>query len=157
MQFHLPPFLAALLAFGLGAGCAHVDLSPEGGRNRVLQGTLSVGVALPAGAEIMVRIVATGGAPAQPASGDLPVARRNSPAAEQILGEQVQTLTAPAAVPVAFKIEYDADDAVLRRGVNLEARVYYNGRVRFRTVNAHVVTLNSAPFPQSLVLQAVER
>jgi hypothetical protein len=158
MRSRVLPLLALLGALGLGAGCANVDVTGEGARNRVLNGTVSTGVALPAGTEIMVRIIApTGMAPGQPAVSDIPIARQSPAGTERILGEQVQTLAAPAAEAVPFRIEYDADDALLRRGVNLEARVYYNGRVRFRTVNAHVVTLTSAPYPQSMVLQAVER
>lgn len=160
MKSHLFPFLAAALALTLGAGCGHVDLTPEGSRNRVLTGTLNAGVALPAGAEVMVRIVAAGGlAQGQVSASDIPVARPSgqAPATERILGEFVQKLAAPIAEPVAFRIEYDADDAQLRRGVNLEARIYFDGRIRFRTVNAYVVTLTAAPFPQHVELQPVAK
>lgn len=158
MKSHLLKLLTALGALTLGAGCGHVDLTPEGSRNRVMNGTLNTGVALPAGAEVLVRIVAATGLPSGPsAPSDIPVVRQNAPANEQTLGEFVQKLPAPVTEPVAFRIEYDADDAVLRRGVNLEARVYFDGRIRYRTVNAHVVTLTSAHFPQRVELQAVAR
>lgn len=158
MKFPLLAFLAASLMLGPGPGCSHIDLTPEGSRSRVLSGTLNVGVALPIGTEISVRIISTSSTgPGQPTGVDLPVSRPTSRAAEQVIGEQVQKLTVAAAEAVPFRIEYDAEDAVLRRGVNVEARVYYNGRVRFRTVSAHVVTLSSSPFPQHLTLQAVDR
>jgi uncharacterized lipoprotein YbaY len=160
MKSHLFPFFAAVLALTLGAGCAHVDLTPEGSRNRVLTGTLNAGVALPAGAEVLVRIVAAGGLAHGPAAAsDIPVARPagQAPAADRILGEFVQKLAAPAGEPVAFRIDYDADDALLRHGVNLEARIFFDGRVRFRTVNAYVVTLTAAPFPQHVELQPVAK
>jgi hypothetical protein len=151
-------FLAALGALSLGAGCGHVDVSPEANRSRVLAGTVNVGQALPAGSEILVRIVVPAGGNMTVKTGsDIPVVRPNLTGGEQILGEFVQTLAAPAGEAVPFKIEFDAEDALLRRGVNLEARVYFNGRVRFRTVNAHAVTVNSAHFPQTLFLQAVAR
>lgn len=156
MKTHLFAFLVSV--FALAAGCAHVDLTPEGSRSRVLTGTLNAGVALPAGAEIMVRIVDTGGlAQGAPAASDIPVARPSGAVAERILGEFVQKLAAPAAGPVAFRIEYDADDAQLRHGITLEARVFFEGRIRFRTVNAYVVTLTSAAYPQSVELQPVAK
>jgi uncharacterized lipoprotein YbaY len=156
MKSHLLKLLTALCALTMGAGCGHVDLTPEGSRSRVMSGTLNTGVALPAGAEVMVRIVAASGLPAgQTAPSDIPVVRQNASANEQILGEFVQKLPAPVTEPVVFRIEYDADDALLRRGLNLEARIYFDGRIRYRTVNAHVVTLTAAHFPQRIELQAV--
>lgn len=156
-----PRFIPALLVFAtllLLAGCGHVDLTTEGNRSRVLRGTLQMGQALPAGAEVLVRIVAPpGGAPTAPAGSGSPMARPNPAGADVILGEFLQTLAAPANDGLPFQIEFSAEDALLRRGVNLEARVYFNGRVRFRTVNAHVVTANSVHFPQGLSLQAVDR
>lgn len=156
----LPPFvlLVALTFLGGGAGCGHVDHTAEGNPNRVLTGTVSTGVSLPAGAEVVVRLVAPAGAsPGPSVSSDLPVARQDTVTADRILGEQVQKLSAPAVENVPFRIEYTGDDALLRRGVNLDARVYFNGRVRFRTINAHVVTFSSAAYPQHLVLQAADR
>lgn len=158
MKSHFSSVISAVVALTLWTGCAHVDLAPEGSRNRVLNGTIDAGVALPAGAEILVRIVDTGGlAQGAPATSDIPVARPSGQATERILGEFVQKLAAPASAPVAFRIEYDADDAQLRHGVNLEARVFFDGRIRFRTVNAYVVTLTSAPFPQRVELQPVAK
>lgn len=158
MKLPLSFWLITCLFLGGGAGCSHVDLAPESNRARVISGNLNTGVALPAGAEVMVRIVASGGSgPARPAGAELPIARQAPAAGETILGEQVQTLAAPANGSVPFRIELDAEDAVLRRGVNLVARIFYGGRVRFRTINAHVVTLNSAHFPQTVTLQAADR
>jgi len=158
MKLSLSSWLIIGLLLVGGAGCSHVDLAPEGSRARVISGTLATGVALPAGAEIMVRIVASGGSgPVRPAGAELPIARQAPAAGETILGEQVQRLDAPANGVVPFRLEFDAEDAVLRHGVNLVARVFYGGRVRFRTINAHVITLNSAHFPQTVTLQAADR
>ncbi len=156
MKSPLLKFFAAFGALCFAAGCGHVDLTPEASRSRVLRGSVLVGQALPAGTEILVRIVAPAGA-APAAATDLAVPRPQVAGGERILGEFVQTLAAPAAEAVPFQIEFEADDALLRRGVNLEGRVFFNGRVRFRTVNAHAVTANSVHFPQGLVLQAVDR
>lgn len=151
-------FVAGLVALALGAGCGHVDVAAEGFQNRVLTGTLVTGVPLPAGAEVMVRLIAPAGADrTQPTGGDIPVTRQATLVTDRILGEQVQKLATPAAESVPFRLEYVAEDALLRRGVSLEARVYFSDRVRFRTINAHVVTLTSAPFPQRVVLQAASR
>lgn len=156
-----PRIFPALIVFGtllLLAGCGHVDLTAEGSRSRQLRGTLLIGQPLPVGAEILVRLVAPpGGAPTALAGAGSPMTRPGPASADQILGEFLQTLTAPANDGMPFEIEFAAEDALLRRGLNLEARVYFNGRVRFRTVNAHVVTANSVHFPQALPLQAVDR
>jgi uncharacterized lipoprotein YbaY len=151
-------FFAALLVLGMGIGCGHVDTTPDGDRSRILAGTLVTGVPLPAGAEVMVRLVAPVSADrGLPAGSDIPVTRQNLPATDRIVAEQVQTLAAPAVESVPFRVEYAAEDALLRRGLNLEARVYYNGRVRFRTINAHLVTLASVSYPQRVMLQPVDR
>jgi hypothetical protein len=149
-----PRIFPALIVFGtllLLAGCGHVDLTAEGSRSRQLRGTLLIGQPLPVGAEILVRLVAPpGGAPTALAGAGSPMTRPGPASADQIL-------TAPANDGMPFEIDFAAEDALLRRGLNLEARVYFNGRVRFRTVNAHVVTANSVHFPQGLPLQAVDR
>ncbi len=153
------PF-AALATMLSTAGCGSIDVTPEGNPNRVLTGTVTVGAALPAGAEITVRLVA---APSQemartPAATDMPVATRPTPqSAERVLGEQTQTLSAPTTDPVPFRVAYVADDAMLRRGLSLEARVSFGGRVRYRSFTGHVVTLGNAPYKQDIAVQAVAR
>jgi uncharacterized lipoprotein YbaY len=150
--------LFATIALGFGAGCSHVDLTAEAKRTRVLSGTLNTGLPLPAGAEVLVRLIAVNrDVPAASSGADSPAARPGATAKETIIGELVQTLAAPSGTALPFQLEFDADDALLRRGVNLEARIYYNGRVRFRTINAHVVSASSVHFPQTVTLQAVER
>jgi uncharacterized lipoprotein YbaY len=47
-------------------------------------------------------------------------------------------------MPVPFRIEFSADDALLRRGVNLEARISVAGRLRYTTTLAHPLTLANA-------------
>lgn len=142
----------------LVSGCGHMDVSSEGLRSRVVTGTLNPGVALPAGAEVLVRVIQAGGIGREAGTGaDIPVARQAVAPSERILGEQVMKLATSAGGAVPFRVEFEVEDAVLRRGVNLEARISYNGRVRFRTVQAHVVTLSSIAYPQSLALQPADR
>jgi uncharacterized lipoprotein YbaY len=141
-----------------GAGCAHIDVSGSGDPERVLNGTVTVPAALPAGAELLVRLVDVSGfeSAATPARNDLPLGDRGRPTpAPRILGEDRQSLTATMSEPVPFRIEYRADDSVLRHGLNIEVRVSFGGRVRYRTINAHVVTLASSPFPQVVNVEAL--
>lgn len=157
------PTSILVAAFGLllaAAGCGHLDLAPETNSNRVLNGTVSFQGGLPAGSEITVRIVDTPSAEIMRpvANSDLPVVDRPKPLpVELVLGEQTQTLGSPTAEPVPFRIEYQASDDVMRHGVNVDARVSYGGKVRFRTVQAHLMTLASSPFPHEVAVEPVAR
>jgi len=134
-------FLAAagLLA---AAGCTHVslDLAPEGDPHRVLIGTVETTnpVPLPADAVVLVRVV-------DPSRTDLP---------PQVLGDQ--EIHSPGATPVPFRIEYQAEDALLRRGLNLEARISYAGKVRYFNVNQVAVTLRNASDPHQVMVNPAE-
>ena len=152
----------ALLALLAGSGCGTLDISAGGNPDRVLTGTISAGAALPAGAEIVVRLLAPAlnVEPVRPGATatDIPVVTRPTPQnVERVLGEHVQTLTAGTMEPVPFRIPYYAEDALLRRGLSLDVRVSVAGRIRFRTINAHVVTLSSAQYKQDVSVQAVDR
>lgn len=153
---------AYVAAFGLllaGAGCEHLDLATAGSPDRVLNGTLNVPSALPAGTEVLVRLIdvaAKDSAP-MPAGSDLPLGDRARPVAvDRVLGEHRQKLETGTTQPVPFKIEYRAEDSVLRHGLTVEARISYGGKVRYRTLNAHVVTLASSPFRQEVWVQPVQ-
>ncbi len=154
------PFFAALLAIVLSAGCGSIELASSGNPDRVLTGTVNAGVTLPAGAEVTVRLVGTQPAndALRPAAGDVPVmARPTTPGVERIFGEHTQVLAAGSVDPVPFRLEYHAEDAVLRRGLNLDVRVSVGGKLKYRTVSAHVVTLASSPFKQDVAVQPVAR
>jgi uncharacterized lipoprotein YbaY len=58
---------------------------------------------------------------------------------------------------VAFRIEYNADDSLLRHGLNIDARISYGGRVRLRTVNTRAVTLGNAGDPHAVWVESVAR
>lgn len=146
--------LAALL---VGAGCGTLDLATTSNPRRVVTGTIRGDVPLPGGAEIVVRVIDTAGRPASRPGSDLPVADRAAPPiAERVLGQQVQPLAAATHEPVPFRVEFEADDATLRRGLNIDVRVSTGLRVRFRTVRAHVLTLASSQYPQEILVQAVD-
>ena len=143
----------------LVAGCGHIDVSSTNDPNRVLKGAVAAADNLPAGAEIVVRLIATTSANVSPATatdGSLTRPLSSATATERVLGEQRQILAAFTTKPVPFRIEYQAGDALLRHGINLEARISVGGKLRFRTINAHVVTLASASFPQEIAVQPVQ-
>jgi uncharacterized lipoprotein YbaY len=124
--------LAALV--WLFGGCADLDIKPAGDVNRVLTGTVNYHSddPLPAGAVLTVRLLD----PSDPA------------APPMVVGEQ--TIADPGPSPVAFRIEYRADDTLLQHGLNLDARIAVAGRLQFYNVNSYAVTLNHAAEPQSV-------
>jgi uncharacterized lipoprotein YbaY len=124
----MKPFLSLLCALAFCAGCGHIDLTPEGDPLRVLNGEVILGdsAELPQDTVVSVRLVDTSQVGQPPG----------------VLGSQV--LKGPFQGPIAFRIEYTAEDDVLRRGLNVEARVSVSGRVRYYNINSHVVTLSNA-------------
>ena len=153
-------FLTVCAALLAGGGCGHLSTTAGGDTNRVITGTVNFrgDLVLPADAEVIVRLIDASavGQARSAANKDLPVLDR--PKVEltpQVLGEQ--TIKAPAAGPVPFRIEYSADDALLRHGLNLEARISYGGRVRLRTVNTRAVTAGNATDRHEVWVEAVAR
>lgn len=151
----LPVFAAVLLS----SGCGHVDLSPEGDPNRVLTGTVNVRMNLlpPPDAEVLVRVVEPPDMTSAPTAiqKDIVLGEQG----EQVRPERViaeQAVRAPAAMPVAFRIAYHASDEQLRHGLNVEARISWGGRVRFRTVESQAITLATADTPQSIWVEPVQ-
>jgi len=135
---HALGLLAAAVALAL-AGCGHLELSPEGDPSRVLMGQVELGVPepLPEGALVTVRVVDASNAGMPP----------------EVLGSQ--TIKNPGAAPIGFRIEYRAEDEVLRRGLNVEARVSIGGKVRYYNLNRYVVTLGNASDPHRIYVNPV--
>jgi len=140
--------LAALLA----AGCGHLDFAAPGDPSRVLVGSVSFSAPamLPDDAEILVRVMNPHPQPAgigatQPGQAPLlnqPVtatAAAVASAEPEELAEQ--TIKHATVSPVPFKIAYEADDEVLRRGLSIEVRISYGGRVQLFNSNQYSVTL----------------
>jgi uncharacterized lipoprotein YbaY len=117
--------VAALLAL---SGCGQLDLTPEGDPSRVVTGQVEIGedVALPADTVVTVRVVDASAVGMPP----------------QVLGSQ--TINNPGVAPIPFRVEFRAEDEVLRRGLNIEVRVSIGGKVRYYNRNQHVVTLGNA-------------
>ena len=122
------PVLLAAFAVVASAGCGQLDLTPEGNPSRVLIGQVDWGDAtpLPADATVTVRVVDASKVGMPP----------------DVLGSQ--TIRNPGVAPVAFRVEYRAEDDVLRHGLNVEVRVSWGGRVRYYNVNGHAVTFGNA-------------
>jgi uncharacterized lipoprotein YbaY len=158
MKTNLPVLIAAAAVALLAAGCANLDVTPESNPERVLTGTVTARAMLPAGAQVLVRVVEVSNRDVGRAAGsDLPVVNR-PPAMpiERVVGEQTQILAAATNDPVPYRIEYRADDTTLRRGLNVEARISVEGKVRHRNVSAHVLTLASSPYKHEIVVDPVQ-
>jgi hypothetical protein len=81
----------------------------------------------------------------QPVTATVALAAGTGP---QELGEQI--IKHPGASPVAYHIEYQAEDDVLRRGLTIEVRISYDGRVRLTNSNQYSVTLPDVKDPHPL-------
>lgn len=116
--------LASLLTLGfLAAGCGNVDLTPPSLGDRVVEGTVvfSHPGALPENVEVIVQVV-------DPARGGR----------GEVLGEQI--IKAPGEPPIAFKIEYRAEDPMLRRGLNIDVRISFGKTLAYYTASTHPLT-----------------
>ena len=150
----------AALAAALGVGCSHLDFAPPGDPDRVLTGTVSYSGTLPDNAEVLVRVVDPSPRPAnadtltppnQPPLLNRPVTATiatNAAIGPQELG--VQVIKHPGASPLAYRVEYRAEDEVLRHGVNIEVRITYDGRVRMFNSNQYSVTLPDVKDPHPI-------
>jgi uncharacterized lipoprotein YbaY len=140
----------AALAALFSAGCGHMSLDTEGDPHRVLTGTVEFSdpIVLPPGTEVRVSVVDETPPPPAANPGDnlnaMPALNRtNAPAlapGPEVLGET--TIQDPGATPVAFRVEYVADDDRLRRGLAIQVRVSYGGTVRFFNATQYEVSLN---------------
>ena len=143
----------AALALLFAGGCGHLDLTPEGNPNRVLTGVVDFNgeTALAADSVVVIRVVDPTGitetAPAQ-VLGSPSAAGSAAELPPKVLGEQV--IRNPGRAPVAFRIEYEAVDEQLRRGLNIEARVSSGGKLRYFNVNSYSITLNNVNDPHTI-------
>ncbi|HEY1765949.1 MAG TPA: YbaY family lipoprotein [Opitutaceae bacterium] len=128
--------VAGALAF---SGCGHLDLAPEGSPGRFVTGqvALSDRAALPPGSVVTVRVVdaSVNGAP------------------PDVLG--TQTLNNPGSTPVDFRVVYRAEDDVLRRGLNIEARVSVDGKMRYFNMNHYALNLGNAAEPHQITVNPI--
>lgn len=114
-----------VLAGLMVSGCEHLDTSSTTLGDRVLEGvvtTVSGGGPLPEGSEVWIQVVDRG----------------DGVGRAEVLGEE--TIKNPERMPVPFRIEFRAEDPVLRGNVEVEARISIRGRLTFMTKTAHPVT-----------------
>jgi len=69
-------------------------------------------------------------------------------AGPETLGEQI--VRNPGSSPVVFRVEYRAEDDLLRRGLNIEVRISYGGRLRLFNANQYEVGLNDVNDPHAV-------
>jgi uncharacterized lipoprotein YbaY len=119
--------LAAAAALAL-SGCGQLDLTPEGDPGRVVRGRIDLVhvAALPPDTVVTVRVVDASVVGMPP----------------NVLGSQ--TLRDPGSAPIGFRVEYRAEDELLRRGLNIEVRISYGGKVRYFNRNRYALTLGNA-------------
>ena len=154
-------FLPALACLALSAGCGHLDLAPPGDPSRVLTGTVEfeAGTTLPEDAVLLVRVLdvpqteASETHPAMVQTLKRPVPPPDAP--PEVLGEK--SISNPGASPVAYRVEYTADDEQLRRGLNVEARISYGGKVRYLNSNHYSIGMNDYNDPHAVWVDPVSR
>jgi putative lipoprotein len=123
MKFIPAICLSLSLAF-LAAGCGSVDLTPPGLGDRVVEGAVTFHLPgpMPDDAEVTVKVM------------DFSKGEGRG----EVLGEQ--TIVNPSKAPVPFRIEYRAEDAVLRRGLSIDARIAFGKKLAYYTASAHPLT-----------------
>ncbi len=124
-------FLSVLALFVFaGCGNAQFEMAKAGDPERVLTGKVSFVAEdpLPPDAVLRIRIIDT-------TKPDLPVTVKE---------EEIHGLTTS---PVEYRVEYHAEDALLTRGLNVEARIAFGGKMRFFNANAYNITINNFTRP----------
>ncbi len=131
--------LVVFSALGFFTGCGHLDLAGPAMGDRVLEGvvTARAPVDLPPDAELTVRVV------------DL----SKGEARAEVLGEQI--IKSPGSMPVAFRIEYRAEDAQLRTTIDVDARISAGRRLLYMTTSRHPVTLGNAANQHTVEVEPV--
>lgn len=133
-----PAISCVILFLGLlfVAGCNYVEVTPIGDADRVLTGKVTYVPPgpVPAGAILSVRVVDASSVTSGPV----------------LLGQQRIAISGEP--PFEFRAEYRADDNLLRRGVNVEAKILVNGKLRYGNLTGHVVTLARATGSQEIML-----
>ena len=152
--------LALCAALVAAAGCAHIEVVPESDPHRTVHGTVEfrADVTLPPDAVVVVRVLDTAGVDQQrsAANRDLPLGDRAKPEfVPEVLAEK--TITGLKGNSVPFQIEFLADDRLLQHGLNLDARISSGGKVRFRTANAHAVTLGNIEYAHTVWVELSAR
>jgi Uncharacterized protein conserved in bacteria len=127
-----------MLAGLLVTGCEHLDTTAPSLGDRVLAGVVTTatgGGPLPEGSEVWIQVVDRG----------------QGVQKGEVLGEE--TIKNPGRMPVPFRIEFRAEDPVLRGSVEVEARISVRGRLTFMTKTAHPVTLANVDREMTVIVE----
>lgn len=143
-----------LVVAGFAPACSNLELAKETSPDRVLTGTVIARGSVPAGAEMSVRLLdlAPREAPRNPMT-EMTTTLPRTVVAERVVAEKSFAVTTAGGEPIPFQLPFSATDADLRHGLNLEVRISHGGKVRFRSITAHVVTLASAPYPHEVQVE----
>ena len=119
------------------AGCSSLDMTPSPTGDRVLTGTVNcrAGSSLPADAVVTVRLL------------DL---SKEPPA---VLASK--TYEHPGDMPVAFSLDYKAEDVSPPSRAGLDARISVGGKLRYYNANPVYLSPNSAADPFPLWVEAM--
>lgn len=133
-------FFVSLTLLAL-VGCANVDLNPIPDLNRVVTGTVSFAepATLPSDAVIVVRVLETS----------------RSDGMSKIIGEQI--IRGGGNSPIPYKVEFRAVDALVQRGMNIEARVAYDGRVQLFNAENYAISAADISTPKEIAVEKISR
>lgn len=149
-------FAAAACAALTGCGSVEMDTTPAGNPNHAVSGTVEIGNAnLPPDVVVTVRLVdqvhhdyqnpnAVLGEPTATAAVSLP---------PEVIGEQKLTHVQGPSVPFVLKF-YCTDDQ-LAKGLVLEARVSFGGKVRYFNVESYAVNSGNINDPKRIYVNGV--
>jgi uncharacterized lipoprotein YbaY len=151
----------AALAAVVFTGCEHLDLATEGDTNRVATGTVEFyhAATLPADAEMVVTVTDPAPAPPPlvPGPDQLPLLHRQVVATAlpgpAILG--VQTIQGLGSSPLSFRVEFQADDALLRRGLVIDVRISSHGKVIYLNRNQYGLSLGDIGEPHEIWVESM--
>jgi putative lipoprotein len=133
LVFAVVPLLALFIS-----ACGHLDTTPEPRGDRTLTGTVHfrAQTELPADAKATVRLF------------DM----SNADAPAQVLSEQV--ISPVTSSPIAFTLDYKAEDLIPPKRVRLDARISVNGKLRYYSASSYSVTTEKAARPIELWIEA---
>lgn len=126
--------LLLLVAALFLSACGHLDTTPEPRGDRTLVGTVNFRTdkELPADAKALVRLIDV----SSPSEGP------------KVLSEQV--ISPVTSSPIAFSLDYKAEDLVPPKSARIDARISYGGKLHFYMSSAYSVTTARASRPIDL-------
>ena len=140
MKIFLGFFLPLAGVFAFFTGCAQLAV-PLPDLNRVISGTVTFAepATVPAGAQMVIRV--------------LDSTRADGMA--KIVAQEVFKVSGPS--PIAYKIEFRAEDALVQRGLSIEARIDFEGKAQLFNGNRYAITTANIAGPHEIVVEKMSR